>query len=31
LYEEINVDGKEMAIIHIYSDAPEYKYVGDDD
>ena len=31
MYEEINVDGKEMAIIHIYSDAPEYKYVGDDD
>ena len=31
LYEEINIDGKEMAIIHIYSNAPDYKYVGDDD
>ncbi|HSP88579.1 MAG TPA: hypothetical protein VLN45_10630 [Ignavibacteriaceae bacterium] len=31
LYEEINVAGKEMAIIHIYSNAPDYKYVGDDD
>ncbi|MDO8550683.1 MAG: hypothetical protein Q7S39_11115 [Ignavibacteria bacterium] len=31
LYEEINVDGKEMAIIHIYSNAPDYAYVGDDD
>ncbi len=31
LYEEINVDGKEIAIIHIYSNAPDYAYVGDDD
>ena len=31
LYKEIEVDGKQMAIIHIYSNAPEYKYVGDDD
>jgi len=31
LYKEIIVDGKEMAIIHIYSNAPDYKYVGDDD
>ena len=31
LYKEIVVDGKEMAIVHIYSNAPNYKYVGDDD
>jgi hypothetical protein len=31
LYKDIIVDGKEMAIIHIYSNAPDYKYVGDDD
>ncbi len=31
LYKNIVVDGKEMAIIHIYSNAPDYKYVGDDD
>jgi hypothetical protein len=31
LYKEIVVDGKEMAIVHIYSNAPDYKYVGDDD
>ena len=31
LYKEIIVDGKEMAIVHIYSNAPDYKYVGDDD
>lgn len=31
LYEEIEVEGKDMAIIHIYSDAPDYKFVGDDD
>lgn len=31
LYKDIVVDGKEMAIIHIYSNAPDYKYVGDDD
>ncbi|MCL4548692.1 MAG: hypothetical protein M1495_09000 [Bacteroidetes bacterium] len=27
LYEEIIVDGKKMAIIHIYSDYPEYRWV----
>lgn len=31
LYEEIVVEGKEMAIIHIYSDYPDYTFVGDDD
>lgn len=31
LYKEIVVDGKQMAVIHIYSNAPDYKYVGDDD
>lgn len=31
LFEEISVDGKEMAIVHIYSNAPDYKYIGDDD
>ena len=31
LYEEISVDGNDMAIIHIYSNAPDYKYIGDDD
>lgn len=31
LYDEINLDGKEMAIIHIYSNAPEYAYIGVDD
>lgn len=31
LYEEVTVDGKEMAIIHIYSNAPDYEYIGDDD
>lgn len=31
LFEEIQIDGKEMAIIHIYSDYPDYTYVGDDD
>ena len=27
LYEEITVGGKQMAIIHIYSDYPDYKWV----
>ncbi|MCL5029645.1 MAG: hypothetical protein M1480_11600 [Bacteroidetes bacterium] len=27
LYQKINVAGKEMGIIHIYSDYPDYKYV----
>ena len=31
LYEEIQIDGKEMAIIHIYSNYPDYAYLGDDD
>jgi hypothetical protein len=31
LYKEITVNGREMAVIHIYSNAPDYKYVGDDD
>ena len=31
LYKEIVVDGKKMAVIHIYCNAPDYKYVGDDD
>ena len=31
LYEEINVDGNKMGIIHIYSDYPDYKWIGDDD
>jgi hypothetical protein len=31
LYKDIVVDGKKMAVIHIYSNAPDYKFVGDDD
>ena len=31
LYEEINVSGKTLGIIHIYSEYPDYKWVGDDD
>lgn len=31
LYEEINVEGKSMGIIHIYSDFPDYNWLGDDD
>ncbi|MCF6269111.1 MAG: hypothetical protein L3J41_05325 [Melioribacteraceae bacterium] len=31
LYQEINVSGKSMGIIHIYSDYPEYKWIDDDD
>jgi hypothetical protein len=31
LYEEIKIDGKEMGIIHIYSNYPDYKWIGDDD
>jgi len=27
LYEEINVNGKQMAIIHVYCDYPDYKWV----
>ena len=31
LYEDITVDNKAMGIIHIYSDYPDYKWIGDDD
>jgi len=31
LYEEINVEGKTLGIIHIYSEFPDYKWVGDED
>jgi len=31
LYEEINVGEKTLGIIHIYSEYPDYKWVGDDD
>jgi hypothetical protein len=31
LYEEINVSGKTLGIIYIYSEYPDYKWVGDDD
>jgi hypothetical protein len=31
LYEEINVDDKTIGIIHIYSEYPDYKWVGDTD
>jgi hypothetical protein len=31
LYEEINVDNKTVGIIHIYSEYPDYKWVGDTD
>ena len=31
LYKEIEVDGRQMAVIHIYSNAPDYKYVDDID
>ena len=31
LYEKIEVDNREMAVIHIYSNYPDYEYVGDDD
>ena len=31
LYQEIKADEKQMAIIHIYSNAPDYKYVDDED
>jgi len=31
LYEDIEVNGIEMAIIHIYSNYPDYKYIDDDD
>lgn len=31
LYEKININNIDMGIIHIYSNAPEYKWTGDDD
>ncbi|MCB9249424.1 MAG: hypothetical protein H6613_13195 [Ignavibacteriales bacterium] len=31
LYEEININKTEMAIIHIYSNYPSYEYVDDED
>jgi hypothetical protein len=31
LYEEININGSRLGIIHIYSDYPNYDWVGDDD
>ncbi|MFA3784095.1 hypothetical protein ABRY23_13630 [Melioribacteraceae bacterium 4301-Me] len=31
LYEEINVNGNSFGIVHIYSEYPDYKWVGDDD
>jgi hypothetical protein len=31
LYKEIKVNGRQMAVIHIYSNAPEYNYVDDAD
>ena len=31
LYEEIKVEDKQMGVIHIYSNYPDYKWIGDDD
>jgi hypothetical protein len=31
LYELINVNGNKLGIIHIYSEYPDYKWVGDED
>lgn len=31
LYEDITVEGKSMGIIHIYSNYPDYEWIGDDD
>ncbi len=31
LYEEISIRGEKIGIIHIYSEYPDYKWVGDDD
>ncbi len=31
LYEQINIAGNKMGIIHIYSNYPDYKWIGDDD
>ncbi len=31
LYKEITVNEKEMAVVHIYCNAPDYKYIDDED
>jgi len=31
LFEEIEINGEQMGIIHIYSEYPDYQWVGDDD
>lgn len=31
LYQEISVEGKTLGIIHIYSEYPDYRWVGDED
>ncbi len=31
LYKKIEVNGMQMAVIHIYSNAPDYKYIDDED
>lgn len=31
LYQEIIVDGRTLGIVHIYSEYPDYNWVGDDD
>lgn len=31
LYKEIEVNGRQMAVIHIYSNAPDYKFIDDTD
>ena len=31
LYEEFNINDESMGIIHIYSDYPDYNWIGDDD
>lgn len=31
LYKEIEVDGRLMAVVHIYSNAPDYKFIDDED
>ncbi|RJP65818.1 MAG: hypothetical protein C4539_12495 [Ignavibacteriales bacterium] len=31
LYEQINVNGNKLGIIHIYSEYPDYKWIGDED
>lgn len=31
LYDEVNVQGRKVGIVHIYSEYPDYQLVGDDD